>query len=32
MGCENYIAETDGFSVHGYKFLHGLLNPVICSI
>lgn len=26
MGCENYIAETDGFSVHGYKFLHGLLN------
>lgn len=26
MGCENNIAETDGFSVHEYKFLHGLLN------
>ena len=26
MGCENYIAETDGFSAHEYKFLHGLLN------
>ena len=35
MGCENYIEETDGFSAHEYKFLHGLLNLFFfffCSI